>query len=72
MSDEMVKTHFKVTLTRPYVECLDRLVEEGIYLRHQMAIRDALRHLFEHHGIEPFADKIAALKTAHAGRNGNG
>jgi len=49
-----VKRRVTLTLTRSYVEALDQLVEEGIYLEHQVAIRDALRLLFRHHKIEPF------------------
>ena len=56
MSDDMVKKQFIVTLTGPYLEGLNRLVEEGIYLRHQVAIRAALRLLFRHHEIEPFTN----------------
>jgi len=48
------KRRVSLTLTKSYVEALDRLVDEGIYLEHQVAIRDALRLLFRHHKIEPF------------------
>ena len=53
------KKRFSVTLTTAYVEALDRLVEVGIYLDHQDAIRDALRQLFQYHRIEPFSEKEA-------------
>ena len=52
------KRRISLTLTRSYVEALDQLVEKGIYLEHQVAIRDALRLLFRHHGIEPFFSKL--------------
>ncbi len=45
-------------MTRVYVEALDQLVEEGIYLEHQGAIRDALRRLFRYHRIEPFYSEL--------------
>lgn len=51
------KKRFSVTLTTAYVGALDRLVEVGIYLDHQDAIRDALRRLFQFHGMEPFSEK---------------
>jgi len=51
-----------VTLTVPYLEALDRLVEEGLYIDHQDALRDALRSLFRFQGIEPFTDKGAELE----------
>ena len=53
------KKRFSVTLTTAYVGALDRLVEVGIYLDHQAAIRDALRKLFQYHGLEPFSEKEA-------------
>ena len=62
MSDKLVKRRFSMTLTPVYVEALDQLVEEGIYLEHQGAIRDALRILFKFHGIESFIDKGAELE----------
>jgi len=54
LSDDMVKKRFGVTLTGPFLEALNHLVEEGIYKDHQSGIRDALRRLFYFHGIEPF------------------
>jgi Arc/MetJ-type ribon-helix-helix transcriptional regulator len=52
LSDD--KKRFSLTLTRPYVKALNSLVEEGLYLDHQDAIRDAMRRLFRFHGIKPF------------------
>jgi len=53
-----VKRRLSLTLTRIYVVALDYLVDEGIYLEHQAAIRDALRLLFRHHKIEPFYSEL--------------
>ncbi len=52
------KKRISLTLTNVYVETLDRLVEEGIYMDYQVVIRDALRHLFLHHKIEPFCTEL--------------
>ena len=52
------KKRFSVTLTGPYIDALNRLVEEGLYIDHQDAIRDALRRLFHYHGIKPFSEKV--------------
>ena len=54
MSDRVEKERVSVTLTRPYLDALDKLVEVGIYLDHQDAIRDALHLLLGVHGISPF------------------
>lgn len=48
------KKRLSLTLIQVYVDALDRLVEAGIYLDHQVAIREALRLLFKHHGMELF------------------
>jgi len=47
------KKRFSVTLTGIYVDRLESLVTEGVYLDHQDAIRAGLRHLFLFHGMEP-------------------
>ena len=54
MSDKAARNRVSLTLTKVYIDALDHLVEEGIYLEHQAAIRAALRLLFRHHKIEPF------------------
>jgi len=58
--DNTDKRRFSVTLTRPYIEALDRLVEEGLYIDHQDAIRHALRRLFQYHGMELFLEKVGS------------
>jgi Arc/MetJ-type ribon-helix-helix transcriptional regulator len=49
-----MKKRYSVTLTDPFLNALDRLVKEGLYIDNQDAIRDALRRLFQYHGIDPF------------------
>ncbi len=51
---KIVKRRYSLTLTEPFIEALDNLVERGLYLEHQVAIRGALRRLFRYHKIEPF------------------
>ena len=63
MADNSDKRRFSVTLTTAYVRALDRLVEEGLYIDHQDAIRDALRRLFEYHGLEPFSKEPEAAPS---------
>ena len=52
------KKRFSVTLTQPYIDALDRLVTEGLYMDHQGGIRHALRQLFRFHGIEPLYNDV--------------
>ena len=59
MADKVSKKRIGLLLTGPYLDALEQLVEKGIYLEHQVAIRDALRRLFQFHGIESFSDKGA-------------
>jgi len=57
MSDKSDRIRIGLTLTGVFIETLDYLVDEGLYIDHQDAIRDALRLLFRFHGIEQFSDK---------------
>jgi len=63
ISEKAPRSRFSLTLTTVYVEALDHLVEAGLYMEYQAAIRDALRHLFRFHGIESFSDKGADLEN---------
>lgn len=54
MSEKLVKKRVCVTLTEPYLDALDRLVQKGVYVDRAELIKDALRRLFRHYGIEPF------------------
>jgi Arc/MetJ-type ribon-helix-helix transcriptional regulator len=53
-SGEVEKTRVSVTLTKPYLDALDRLVEEGIYLSRGEIILEALRLHLRRLKIEPF------------------
>lgn len=50
--DKRTKTRISVTLTRPYVEALDLLVEEGVYLGKGEIVLEALRSFFRERGME--------------------
>ena len=54
------KMRIGLTLTKVYVEALDGLVEEGLYLERQDAIRDSLRRFFQFHGIKSFRSELVA------------
>lgn len=63
MAEKSEKTRISVTMTKPYLDALDSLVEEGIYLGRGEAILEALRVLLKGYGIEPFATKVADPET---------
>ena len=48
------KIRVSVTMTKPYIEALDSLVEDGLYLGRGEAILEAMRHFLKNQGIEPF------------------
>lgn len=57
MSDQrekVEKIRLSLTLTRAYVDALDRLVDVGLYVDRQTVIRAALRLFFRNHGLEAF------------------
>ena len=57
MNNKMKKTRVSVTMSQLYVETLDRLVDEGVYLSRGEVILDSLRLFFKQLGIESFSKK---------------
>lgn len=51
------KTRVSITMTKPYLDKLDHLVDEGIYLSRGEAVLEALRRLLKSYGLEPFSSK---------------
>lgn len=51
---DKAKIRVSVTLTKPYIDALNRLVKEGIYLSRGDAILEALRLHLKQLKIEPF------------------
>ena len=52
------KHQLSFTIPSNYIDALDSLVENGIYLNRDEAIRDALRILLREEGIEPFSPAV--------------
>jgi len=55
---DKTKTRVSVTLTRPYLDAMNRLVEEGVYMSKGTIIVEALRSLLRRRWIEPFARSL--------------
>jgi len=53
LSEKLVK-NVCVALTKPYLDAIEGLVREGFYVHRREVIKDALRRLFRHYGIESF------------------
>ena len=67
--EDSEKTRLSVTLLGLYMDRLHRLVEMGVYLDSQEAIRDSLRRTFRAYGLEPFTDKDRdAVKASEISR----
>ena len=52
------KKRYSLTLTKPDIEALNRLVESGLYMDHQDGMRQGLRRLFRFHGVEPLYNEL--------------
>lgn len=48
------KNRISVTMTKPYLDALDRLVDEGIYLSKGEIVLEALRKLLRQKRMDPF------------------
>ena len=51
LSEENKKERITIRLTVRYMELLNSLIEQGVYNSRNEAIRDALRLLYEYHGL---------------------
>jgi len=58
LSEKSDKIRVSVTMTATYVDCLNQLVDNGLYLNRGEIILEALRLLFKGYGIEPFSVKL--------------
>lgn len=46
-----LKRRVSAELTKPYLDALERLIREEVYISNAEVVRDALRRLFRHYGI---------------------
>ena len=51
LSEKKVKRIY-VGLPQIYVDGIDRLIKEGIYMNRSEAVKDALRRLFKHYDLD--------------------
>ena len=58
MAEKVEKIRVSVTMTNPYLEALDRLVQGGGYVSRGEVINDALRRLFRSYEMEPFLSPL--------------
>jgi Arc/MetJ-type ribon-helix-helix transcriptional regulator len=63
MSDDNKRERITIRLTKRYLDLLNTLIEKGVYNSRNEAIRDALRIMYEYHGLKVAPEKKAALKA---------
>jgi len=54
---DKAKLRISVTMTRTYVDALDSLVEQGLYMSRGDAILEAIRIFLRDRGVKPFDEK---------------
>ena len=54
----MAKKRYSVTLTDPFQKGLEELIEIGLFIDAQHALREGLRCIFERYGVKPFSYPI--------------
>ena len=47
----LVEKRVSFVLTQPYIEAMDHLIREGVYISRAEVVKDALRRLFRHYEI---------------------
>ena len=63
MSDDNKRERITIRLTKRYLELLNLLIEKGVYNSRNEAIRDALRIMYEYHGLKVAPEKRSAYKS---------
>ena len=63
MSDDNKRERITIRLTKRYLDLLNMLIEKGVYNSRNEAIRDALRILYEYHGLKVSPDKKHAFQA---------
>ena len=63
MSDGNKRERITIRLTKRYLDLLNMLIEKGVYNSRNEAIRDALRIMYEYHGLKVSPDKKHAFNA---------
>jgi len=63
VSDSNKRERITIRLTKRYLDLLNALIEKGVYNSRNEAIRDALRIMYEYHGLKVSPDKKHAFNT---------
>lgn len=63
MPDDNKRERITIRLTKRYLDLLNMLIEKGVYNSRNEAIRDALRILYEYHGLKVSPGKKHAFNV---------
>jgi Arc/MetJ-type ribon-helix-helix transcriptional regulator len=63
MSDDNKRERITIRLTKRYLELLNMLIEKGVYNSRNEAIRDALRILYDYHGLKVSPERKNLYKS---------
>ncbi len=63
MSDGNKRERITIRLTKRYLDLLNLLIEKGVYNSRNEAIRDALRILYEYHGLKVSPERKAVFEA---------
>jgi len=66
VSDGNKRERITIRLTKRYLDLLNLLIEKGVYNSRNEAIRDALRILYEYHGLKVSPEKKAVFDQPKA------
>ena len=61
VSDSNKRERITIRLTKRYLDLLNMLIEKGVYNSRNEAIRDALRIMYEYHGLKVSPEKKHAF-----------
>jgi Arc/MetJ-type ribon-helix-helix transcriptional regulator len=66
VSEDNKRERITIRLTKRYLELLNMLIDKGVYNSRNEAIRDALRIMYEYHGLKVSPDKKQAFSSKEA------
>jgi Arc/MetJ-type ribon-helix-helix transcriptional regulator len=66
VSDGNKRERITIRLTKRYLDLLNMLIEKGVYNSRNEAIRDALRIMYEYHGLKVSPEKKHAFNQSKA------
>lgn len=63
VSDSNKRERITIRLTKRYLDLLNMLIEKGVYNSRNEAIRDALRIMYEYHGLKVSPERKPAFSA---------